>query len=269
MSTVVTFLSDYGYNDEFVGVCHGVIAERCPTARIIDLTHGIPRHDIRAGALALRAALPYTPAGVHLAVIDPGVGGPRRAIALATRDGNRLLVGPDNGVLQPAAASFGGVERAVDIGESPERRSSPSTTFDGRDVFAPVAAALADGVALTDVGDPLAPDSLTAHPLPQPRVDGDALVAHVLAIDGYGNVSLDASPQLALSVGITDGAALDVQTTTGHAPAHHGAAFEQVAPGDLLAFTDSRGTLALAVYRGSAAQQLGLRPDDELRLRVR
>jgi S-adenosyl-L-methionine hydrolase (adenosine-forming) len=269
MTTVITFLSDYGYRDEFVGVCHGVIAARCPTVRIIDLTHGIARHDIRAGALALRAALPYTPAGVHLAVIDPGVGGPRRAVALATRDGNRLLVGPDNGVLQPAAAIFGGIDQAVDIGDSPERLSSQSTTFDGRDVFAPVAAALADGVALDAVGKQITPESVTTHALPKARVDGDALVAHVLAVDGYGNVSLDASPQLATSVGITSGAALDVQTTTAHAQAHHGAAFEHVAPGELVAFTDSRGALALAVYRGSAAQQLGLHPDDELRLRAR
>jgi S-adenosyl-L-methionine hydrolase (adenosine-forming) len=269
MTAVITFLSDYGSADEFVGVCHGVIAERCPHARIIDLTHGIPRHDIRAGALALRAALPYTPAGVHLAVIDPGVGGSRRAVALATREGNRLLVGPDNGVLAPAAAVFGGAGEAIDISDSPARLPSPSTTFDGRDLFAPVAAALADGAALRTLGSPIATDSLAELALPEAQIDRDTLVAHVLSVDAYGNLSLDAPPELASRAGITNGTQLDVETAAGRLRARHGTAFEQVAPGELLTFNDSRGALALAVYRGSAAQQLGLGPDDEVRLRAR
>src|SRR5947208_561867 len=122
---LVTFLSDYGHADEFVGVCHGVIARRCPEARVIDITHGIPRHDVRAGAVALRAALPFMPAGVHLAVVDPGVGlsteeGGRRAVALRTAD-DQLLVGPDNGLLSLAAAQLGGVTEAVDVGFSSHR----------------------------------------------------------------------------------------------------------------------------------------------------
>src|SRR5207302_7073331 len=121
----ITFLSDYGLDDEFVGVCHGVIARRCPAARVIDLSHAIPRHDVRAGASVLRGALPYVPAGVHLAVVDPTVGAvgahARRAIALLTAEENRLLVGPDNGLLIPAAERFGGVAEAVDIGHSRER----------------------------------------------------------------------------------------------------------------------------------------------------
>jgi S-adenosylmethionine hydrolase len=130
---IVTFLSDYGLADEFVGVCHAVIARRCPAARIIDLTHGIPRHDIRAGALSLRAALPYAPAGVHLAVVDPSVGTGRRALALRTRSEARVLVGPDNGLLWPAAQELGGVAEAFDIGGSPERLEPVSKTFHGRD----------------------------------------------------------------------------------------------------------------------------------------
>jgi S-adenosylmethionine hydrolase len=268
-AAAITFLSDYGYDDEFVGVCHAVIAKRCPQAQIIDLTHGIPRHDIRAGALALRAALPYTPAGVHLAVVDPGVGGSRRAVALATLEGNRLLVGPDNGVLAPAAALFGGTGEAIDITDSPARLPSPSTTFDGRDLFAPVAAALADGVALQALGTQIPPDTLASLALPEARIDGETLVAHVLAVDAYGNLSLDAPPELASRIGITNGTQLEVDTATRHVRARHGTAFEQVAPGALLSYNDSRGALALAVYLGSAAQQLGLQPDDEIRLRAR
>ena len=142
---LITFLSDYGPWDEFVGVCHAVIARRCPSARVIDLGHGVPRHDVRAGALALRAALRYTPAGVHLAVVDPGVGGERRAVAARVALGQRILVGPDNGLLAVAAEELGGVVEAVDISDSPECLRPISATFHGRDVFAPVAAALADG----------------------------------------------------------------------------------------------------------------------------
>src|ERR1700689_2132708 len=152
---VITFLSDYGPWDEFVGVCHAVIARRCPRAHVIDLGHGVTRHDVRAGALALRAALPFARAGVHLAVVDPGVGGTRRAVALRTAEGGRLLVGPDNGLLTLAAESFGGVAEAVDVGDSPECLRPISATFHGRDVFAPVAAALADGIPLAELGEPL------------------------------------------------------------------------------------------------------------------
>src|SRR5437588_2047398 len=135
---IITFLSDYGLQDEFVGVCHGVIARRCPRARVIDLTHGIPPQDVRAGALALAAALPFVPAGVHLAVVDPGVGAvgsqhARRAVALRTAAENRLLVGPDNGLLMAAADRFGGVTESVDISDSPERAAELSRTFHGRD----------------------------------------------------------------------------------------------------------------------------------------
>src|SRR5437660_9297243 len=138
---VITFLSDYGLDDHFVGVCHGVIATICPQARVIDITHGIARHDVRAGALALRSALPYVPVGVHLAVVDPDVGAQRRAVALRVSD-ERLLVGPDNGLLWLAADQAGGVVEAVDIARSPFRLEPVSATFHGRDIFAPVAARL-------------------------------------------------------------------------------------------------------------------------------
>jgi S-adenosyl-L-methionine hydrolase (adenosine-forming) len=266
---VITFLSDYGQCDEFVGVCHAVIARRCPRARIIDLVHGVPRHDIRAGALALRAALPYTPPGVHLAVVDPGVGGKRRAVAVRVAQDERVLVGPDNGLLTVAAETLGGVVDAVDIGDSPECLRPISTTFHGRDVFAPVAAALADGVALAALGEPIAPDGLARLALPQARRAGDRLIAHVLSTDVYGNVALDAPADLASAAGLETGGAIVVEVAGRDTPARFARTFSDVAPGALLAYRDARGALALAVNGGSAAAALGVDPDDELTLRAR
>ncbi|MEO6496894.1 MAG: SAM-dependent chlorinase/fluorinase [Solirubrobacteraceae bacterium] len=130
----VTFLSDYGLTDDFVGVCHAVIARIDPETRILDLTHGVPRHDVRTGALTLARALPYAPAGVHLAVVDPGVGAERRAVAVRCREEARVLVGPDNGLLMPAAAAFGGPLEAVDVSRSPHRLEPLAATFHGRDI---------------------------------------------------------------------------------------------------------------------------------------
>src|SRR3954470_17253660 len=140
--TTVTFLSDYGAGDEFAGVVEGVIARLAPDARLIHLGHGVPPQDVRTGARRLARALPYVPAGVHLAVVDPGVGGARRGLAI--RAGDRWLVGPDNGLLVPAAEALG-IEEVVDVGESEWRLQPVSATFHGRDVFAPVAAHLARG----------------------------------------------------------------------------------------------------------------------------
>jgi S-adenosylmethionine hydrolase len=263
---VVTFLSDYGYRDEFVGVCHAVIARRCPAARIIDLTHGVARHDVRAGALTLRAALPYTPAGVHLAIVDPGVGGQRRAIAIATREESRFLLGPDNGLLLGAAAAFGGVGEAFDIGASSEALTPVSPTFHGRDIFSPVAAALADGVKLQELGEPIPADGLVVLPdrgAAQAVGRGDPLAARVLSIDGYGNVALNAS------TACVGAAALTVETAGAHTDVALGRTFADVAVGELLAYVDSRGTLALAVNRGSAAELLALAVDDVVILRFR
>ena len=266
---VITFLSDYGQRDEFVGVCHAVISRRCPRARIIDLVHGVPRGDIRAGALALRAALPYAPHGVHLAVVDPGVGGERRAVAVRVAEEERLLVGPDNGLLTVAAETLGGVVEAVDVGRSPECLRPVSATFHGRDVFAPVAAALADGVALAALGEPIAPGTLAELTLPHARRAGDTVIAHVLTTDVYGNVALDATPELAADAGLEAGAPLVVEVAGRPVSAQLGRTFADVALGALLAYRDARGALALALNGGSAAAELGLRPDDELVLRRR
>ena len=187
---VITFLSDYGLEDDFVGVCHGVIALICPQARVIDLTHGVRRHDVRAGAAMLAGALAYLPIGVHLAVVDPDVGAKRRAVALRLAD-DRLLVGPDNGLLSLAAEEAGGVVEAVEIAHSNFRLEPVSATFHGRDIFAPVAARLAAGAALAVAGEPCDPGHLVRLELPRARRDGETLVAQAMYVDRFGNVQLN------------------------------------------------------------------------------
>lgn len=259
----VTFLSDYGHADDFVGVCHGVIARIAPDARVIDVTHGIERHDVRAGALVLRRALPFVPAGVHLAVVDPGVGSSRRAVALRCADDDaRILVGPDNGLLAPAAEALGGVVEAVDVHRSPMRLEPVSATFHGRDLFAPVAAHLAAGAPLAEAGEPIEPSELVGLELPRPRVDGDGVVAHAVGFDRFGNVTLDVE-HAQLSGGRLR---LGRPLTVNGRPAHFASTFADVPAGDLLLYEDAYRMLALAVNRGSAREALGLARDAELHL---
>jgi S-adenosyl-L-methionine hydrolase (adenosine-forming) len=268
---IITFLSDYGLDDEFVGVCHGVIAQRCPAARVIDITHGIPPQDVRAGALALAAALPFMPAGVHLAVVDPGVGerseNPRRALALRTAVEGRLLVGPDNGLLLPAAEHFGGVEAAVDISCSPERAAEVSRTFHGRDLFAPVAAALAAGAPPEELGTRVDAGELRRLTIPVARVRDGELHAHVLHRDRFGNLTIDASPAQLAELGAQDGSALAVEHCGRVHTALRAGTFADVPAGQLLIYEDARRLVALAVNLGSAAEQLGARVDDALVVR--
>ena len=259
---IVTLLTDYGLDDEFVGVCHGVIRRAAPDVPIVDITHGVTRHGVREGALVLRNSLPYTPAGVHVAVVDPQVGTERRAVAVRCAEEGRVLVGPDNGLLSLAWERFGGAVEAIDVSRSPHRLEPLSATFHGRDLFAPVGAALAAGAAFADAGDPLDPGELETLSLPEPRRDGAALVAHALTIDGYGNVGLNVAHSDAMAAGIRLGGRVDV----GGQDALVVQTFADVQPGDLLLYEDAWRTLALAVNRGDAAQRLGLKVDDEVRI---
>ncbi len=279
-SPVIAFLSDYGHADEFVGVCHGVIAKRAPSARVIDLTHSIPRHDVRAGALVLRGTLAYTPAQVHLAVVDPEVGAlginARRAVALRSAAGP-LLVGPDNGLLMLAAEWLGGAIEAFDIGHSPERLEPVSATFHGRDIFAPVAAALADGAPLAGLGEPLAVEELCELELSVAQPLEGALLTHVLRCDHFGNLILDASHEQLLAAGMRLGEALTVEVAGGEVagsgsageahPARYASTFADVAPGELLLYEDAQLMVALAVNRDSAAALLAVARDSELLVR--
>jgi S-adenosyl-L-methionine hydrolase (adenosine-forming) len=256
----VTFLSDYGRSDDFVGVCHGVIARIAPQVRVIDITHDVRRHDVRSAAVILRRALPFCPAGVHLVVVDPGVGGTRRAIAARVAEDDRILVGPDNGVLWPAAELFGGVVEAVDVAHSPHRLEPVSATFHGRDLFAPVAAQLAAGAPLAAAGEPLDPDDLVALRLPVPHVEPERVFAHVVSADTFGNVALDVTHEEGTNAGLRLGASVRVNGT----PATYACTFEEVGPGELMLYEDAYRTLALAVNRGSALEFLDLGLDDEV-----
>jgi S-adenosyl-L-methionine hydrolase (adenosine-forming) len=225
--------------------------------------HWVPRGDVRTGAVILRGGLPYLPVGVHLAVVDPGVGSDRRGVALRAADG-RLLVGPDNGLLSLAAERAGGVVEAVDIGRSPFALPYVSATFHGRDVFAPVAARLAGGAALGEAGEPCDPAGLVVLELPVARVERGFLVAHVLYIDRFGNVQLDVGePPFDV------GAVLEVTTAAGRSErAVHVRTFADAGAGELILYEDSYRRLSIAVNQGDAAARLDLAVDDELRVRL-
>ena len=265
---IVTLLTDYGRDDDFVGVCHGVIRRIHPEAQIVDITHGLPRYAVRQGALVLRNTLPFMPLGVHVAVVDPQVGTERRALALRSGDG-RILVGPDNGLLSLAWERCGGVDLAVDITRSPHRLEPVSATFHGRDIFAPVAAHLARGAELADAGDPLDPAALTVVELPKPRTEDSALVAHALVLDRFGNVGLNVDHNDMAGTQIKLGATVEIEAAGERYLATYAQTFADVRPGELLVYEDAYRTLAVAINRGDAAGTLGVQPDAEVRLRPR
>ena len=265
---IVTLLTDYGYDDEFAGVCHGVIRRIHPGVEIVDVTHGIPRHDVRRGALVLRNSLRYMPVGVHVAIVDPQVGTERRGVVVRCGDG-RLLVGPDNGLLSLAWENCGGAEEAVDVSRSPHRLEPVSATFHGRDVFAPVAAQLAAGAEPADAGDPLDPDELGRLELPEARRDGETVVAHALTVDRFGNVTLNLTHEQLAGTGLMLGRAVEVEAGGQRHVAKLVQTFADVDAGDVLVYEDSYRSLALAINRGDAAAALGLAPDAEVRLTPR
>ena len=266
---VITFLSDYGLEDDFVGICHGVIAGICPAARVIDLTHGIRRHDVRGGALVLAGALPYLPGGVHLAVVDPDVGASRRAVALRLPDG-RVLVGPDNGLLWLAAAGGGGIVEAVDIARSPFRLEPVSATFHGRDIFAPVAAHIAAGSTLAQAGEPLDPDELVRMTLPRPRIEAGAVVAHAIYVDRFGNVQLDVVHEDLAGAELKLGRPIEIEDAAGRRhEGHFVRTFADAPAGELLVYEDAYRRLAVAVSHGNAADRLGAEIGAELRVTSR
>jgi S-adenosylmethionine hydrolase len=263
---IVTLLTDYGRDDDFVGVCHGVIRSIDPDAQIVDITHGIRRYAVRQGAIVLRNTLPYMPVGVHVAVVDPQVGTERRAVALRTGDG-RILVGPDNGVLSLAWKRCGGTEMAVDVTRSPHRLEPVSATFHGRDIFAPVAARLASGAELADAGDPLEPDALAAVDLPKPWREEGGIVAHALVVDRFGNAGLNVDHDDLAGSGITLGGAVELEVGGERYLATYAQTFADVKPGELIVYEDAYRTLAVAINRGDAAATLALSPDVEVKLR--
>lgn len=261
----ISFLSDYGYRDEFVGVCHGVILRLAPEAQIIDISHAIPPHNVRAGALTLKRAIPFMPVGVHLAVVDPGVGTERRALALRCEDGN-MFVGPDNGLLWPAIEQSGGVLAAADVSESPDRPEDVSATFHGRDVFAPAAARLSLDVPVEFAGEPIDPESVAKLELPAPDVAPGRISAHVLTIDRFGNLQLNVSRADLASARLAAERRLLLEAKGQQFQAIHGETFADAPPSQLVVFEDSAGVVSIAVNAGKATEMLGVDQDDRVTL---
>src|SRR5205085_1186718 len=197
----ITFLSDYGLENEFVGVCRGVIKRFAPDVEVLDIAHGIPPQDIAAGATVLAHAVTYMPPAVHFAVVDPGVGTARRAIVIESATG-APLVGPDNGLLWLATEALGGPARAYEIKNESLKLQPPSRTFHGRDLFAPVAARLATGMPGSEVGPEIGVDSLKRLVVPPPTVDDDHIHSHVVQIDHFGNLQLNVHRQELEGIGV-------------------------------------------------------------------
>lgn len=263
----ISFLTDYGTDDEFVGVVKSIVRDLAPHVQVIDLTHAIAPYDVRAGSLALARSIPYVPAGVVLAVVDPGVGTARRAVAIEVAGGEGVFVGPDNGLLAPAVALAGGAERAVVLDVESLHLESPGATFAGRDVFAPVAAQLCNGLDLYEVGTPVDTASLLPGVIPLPRDDGDGLQCEVLWVDHFGNCQLNIGPDDIAGWG--DRVRLRVPDPTGGTTIRSAAVvanFEQIGQGAIGLVVDSAGMLAIAADRASAAAQVPLHVGAEVTL---
>ena len=253
----ISFLSDFGLADEFVGVVHGVLAKLAPDSRVIDVGHGLGRGDVRAAALALTRAIQYLPEGVALVVVDPGVGSERKALAVETGWG--YFVGPDNGVLSPAVAMMGGATVMVSIDNPEARIPSPGETFHGRDVFAPAAALLASGeAAIRELGPELGPGEVQPLLLPLPETEGNMVLGEAWWVDRYGNAQTNIGPDDLKAIGLSPGSILTVRLgATLHSIPWVGA-YSEVGPGQPLIHVDSAGLIAIAVRDGSAVERLNL-----------
>lgn len=262
----ISFLSDYGTRDEFVGIVKCVVSDIAPHAKVIDLTHDIPPFDVRAGSLALARCISYVPTGIVLAVVDPGVGTARRSVAVSVGGGRGVLIGPDNGLLSMGTALAGGAEAAVVLNNPEYQLATPGATFAGRDVFAPAAAHLCNGVPLTELGEVIDPNLLLPGVVPLSRKEGDDLVAEITWVDRYGNCQLNVGPDEVANLGTTLGVAF---TAANGERENRSAAivpnFSAIGGGIGLVI-DSFGMLAICVDRGSAAESLSIGVGDAVTL---
>jgi S-adenosylmethionine hydrolase len=264
------FLSDYGLEDEFVGVVKAVVRAVAPTVTVGDVTHQIPPHDIRAGALALARSMQYltlVPC-VVLAVVDPGVGSGRRAVAVEAGGENgegpgAILVGPDNGLLASAVAMAGGARRAVSLTNDAYHLPAPGPTFAGRDIFAPAAGHLCNGVDLADLGELIDPVTLLPGVLPLSRQEEGAVVAEALWVDRFGNIQLNVDPDDLLLMDDP----LVVLWSDKRRTAVRARSYADLKPGQVGLVTDSYGLVSIALDRRSAAAELHIAAGDAVTIR--
>ena len=264
----ISLLTDYGTADEFVGVMKAVIADLAPHARITDLAHHVPAYDVRAGSLMLARCIQYVPRGIVIGVVDPGVGTQRKAIALEIAGGEGILIGPDNGLLAPAAGMVGGVERAVVLNNVALHLPAPGATFSGRDIFAPVAAHLCSGVPFDELGDAIDADLLMPGLVTLPQIGDTEIISEVTWVDHFGNCQLNEGREdvatllsggsLLLSL-VVDGVARSATITT---------AFALIPSGGIGLVIDSSGMLAIAKDQDSAARDVGVGVGDQVILRA-
>jgi S-adenosyl-L-methionine hydrolase (adenosine-forming) len=263
----VSLLSDWGERDPSPAICRGVILGIASEALVVDISHEVDKYNVRHGALLLWCSLPFLPIGAHVAVVDPGVGTPRRAVALETARGD-YLVGPDNGLLLPGADRLGGISRAHLIENPAYRLPLVSSTFHGRDVFSPAAAHLAVGVPLEQIGSPIDPDSLVTLAWPTPTIRFGEIELNVIYVDTFGNAKLSGlTADLVEALGtLQRGEELVVEVGSSDKPKAHllrwVSTFGDVDPGAALLYEDSYGRLCLAVNQGNAAKKLGLAEEE-------
>jgi S-adenosylmethionine hydrolase len=263
----VTFLTDFGLRDDFVGTCHGVIKRIAPEVEVIDITHGIEPQQVLQGATVLRNTVPYMPVGVHLAVVDPGVGSERRCVVLTGADGRRF-VGPDNGLLVPAAERQGGIVAANQLTNPAYRLEPVSLTFHGRDVFSPAAAHLALGLDPAELGRAVDPETLVRLHLPVPDVGGRRIRATILYVDHYGNVQLNLGLEHLAEVGIESGSNVELQLPVDRYFAVAARTFADARPGDIILYEDAYGNVLIAISHGNAAEMFSAEAGQEVVVRV-
>ncbi|WP_246149353.1 SAM hydrolase/SAM-dependent halogenase family protein [Nonomuraea turkmeniaca] len=270
MTSVITLLTDYGLEDGYVAACHGVIAGIAPQARVIDVCHLIPSGDVRRGAAVLAQTIPYLPVGIHIGAVDPGTGGARRAVAIEA--GDRVFIGPDNGLLSWAVHASGGARAAYALSNEEHFLRPVSPTFHGRDVFAPVAGRLcrapasSGGLRLADLGPEVPVSRLVTLPEPTSLLREGSVEGEVVSVDRYGNTQLSIAAGDLQALGVQVGDTLGVWLGRRQLALPYRETYAAVPPGELVAFADSAGLIAIAVNSGDAAQRLGLPPGAHVRL---
>jgi S-adenosyl-L-methionine hydrolase (adenosine-forming) len=260
----ITFLSDFGLKDDFVGTCHGVIKRIAPETQIIDITHGIPAQAVLQGALVLANTVGFMPVGVHLAIVDPGVGGPRRPLALRDEEG-RVFVGPDNGLLLPAARRAG-ITEAHELANPAYALETISRTFHGRDLFSPAAAHLAQGIPVAELGPPVDPEGLIDLDVPKPVLADGTAVATLLYVDSFGNIALNVTRDDVERIGIVSGTRVELELAGERYYAVMARTFADARAGDVILYEDSYRNMSVAISRGSAARMLHAAPGQTIRI---